>query len=781
MFVRPATRAIFLALLACLLVALAAPAVAAAATEFTVDSTFDERDEDLNDGICKAAVFGTCTLRAALEEVNEQEDSENTIKFDSTVFEGEESDAIFVASLLGALPAIEFPTTIEAGSNCTADGVVGAPCAGVIGLTGEPVFAVKADDTKISGLSITSGSVNIGVYDESTGFEATGNWIGIFLNGSNALPASATGILLEPGSDKATIGGSLDGDRNVIAFNDVGLDIKGASETTVRGNFFGVTGDGETPGPQKANIRVTDSKSPDPVDKAEDNEIGTVLSEAAQKSAKCDGGCNVISGADEGVVLYGANPLDVPASGPTTIHGNYIGLDYAGDKAVKVDEGIGGFEGNRSTGVSAGTADEVTVGGDPKSEANYIVGGSTGVATEDSDGFEARGNVFGHNAGGADATPQSTRAVFAFNSGTAVIADNRIRMGEGGNAIEHSYIGATIKGNTIEGGEFGISSTETGTPAGSLIEDNVIEGTEDSGIFLANPGNKVFGNEIVGAGGSGIELEAETDEVKGNVIGGDSDATENSIFDSDGFAIMIRGTEGSRNEIGRNHGSGNEGEGPFIVFRTIDTVPNEKDPNGAKPPIIVSAGKAEATGKGALPGALVRIFFKASEEEGELGGYLGKGKADGSGNWKVVYDAPAPGETLVTATQTNTEGGTSQLADIVKTPPDPPPATCATDPALCPPKSNPPGPTPPAPTKPKVTIAKGPKPKSTSTTATFKFSSNEAGSSFSCKLDGKAFAKCRSPKTYKKLKPGKHTFKVKAVSPVGLVSAVLTRKFEVLK
>lgn len=33
---------------------------------------------------------------------------------------------------------------------------------------------------------------------------------------------------------------------------------------------------------------------------------------------------------------------------------------------------------------------------------------------------------------------------------------------------------------------------------------------------------------------------------------------------------------------------------------------------------------------------------------------------------------------------------------------------------------------------------------------------------FECKLDGGKWAKCKSPTTYKKLKPGKHTFRVRA-------------------
>jgi hypothetical protein len=46
--------------------------------------------------------------------------------------------------------------------------------------------------------------------------------------------------------------------------------------------------------------------------------------------------------------------------------------------------------------------------------------------------------------------------------------------------------------------------------------------------------------------------------------------------------------------------------------------------------------------------------------------------------------------------------------------------------------------------------------------ATFTFASSEQGSTFVCKLDRKSFRPCTSPKTYKKLKPGKHVFRVKA-------------------
>jgi hypothetical protein len=65
---------------------------------------------------------------------------------------------------------------------------------------------------------------------------------------------------------------------------------------------------------------------------------------------------------------------------------------------------------------------------------------------------------------------------------------------------------------------------------------------------------------------------------------------------------------------------------------------------------------------------------------------------------------------------------------------------------------------------------------------TFKFGSNEGGSTFLCKLDKKAFAKCRSPKTYKNLKPGKHRFQVKASDAQGnLDPSPVVKKFTIKK
>ena len=70
-------------------------------------------------------------------------------------------------------------------------------------------------------------------------------------------------------------------------------------------------------------------------------------------------------------------------------------------------------------------------------------------------------------------------------------------------------------------------------------------------------------------------------------------------------------------------------------------------------------------------------------------------------------------------------------------------------------------------TAPETTIAKHPRKRTTKRTATFEFSSSEPNASFQCKLDDKAFTACASPKTYRRLKPGRHTFQVIATDEVG--------------
>jgi hypothetical protein len=61
----------------------------------------------------------------------------------------------------------------------------------------------------------------------------------------------------------------------------------------------------------------------------------------------------------------------------------------------------------------------------------------------------------------------------------------------------------------------------------------------------------------------------------------------------------------------------------------------------------------------------------------------------------------------------------------------------------------------------------------------FAFSSNQAGATFECSLDGAAFAKCASPATFGPLKDGPHSVAVRAVTSGDADPTPASRSFRV--
>jgi len=749
-------RRFTLTLLAALF-ALALPA-SASALEYKVDSTADEAA--ISSAACLTA-GGKCTLRAAIEAANATTNVRDEITF-SAAFDGQLADTIALAT---ALPGIEDPVSVF-GGDCFGEDGPDAPCAGIEGPSAAAALTVDdADGVVIEGLSITGAQFGIAVVGSSKSLTVRNSWIGLKLNAAEN--GNVTGIFLDPGSDGATIGGLAASARNVIAGNDGdGLNLNGASDTTIQGNYFGVNPPGPVGLPvgdlQMANgkdIEITDSTAGGGVE-AKSNEIGATIEGAALTSEACDGGCNVISGAAYGIDLQGdgSGQNEAPATGSTFIKGNFVGLDAGGTDVVA----------NSTYGIYAGGADHVTVGGYALAEANYVAGGGEGIASgSGGEDFVVRGNRVGFGSDGSNVTPPTTAGILALALGVAEgpsIEQNRVRMA-GGTGIKTLFETGHVTGNEVEAGSIGIWST-VGEGAG-LIASNTIEAAGQYGILVESPDNEVRANEVIGSGGAGISVVSPLAGVPltGNLIGGGTAEKENTVESSAGPAIEIleqAGEPGSWTEIARNHGSGNGG-----LFIDLKNGANE----GIVSPAISSALKTGAEGTGAEAGARIRVFRKASAEAGELQSFLGEAVADGSGNWKVTYPS-IPGGTIIAATQTNANSATSELST----------ATVPADPSTGGGGNNGGGSgnstdT----TPPKVTITKAPKTKSTSTTAKFKFKSNEAGSKFQCKLDKGRFKTCRSPKTYKKLKPGKHAFKVRATDKAGNVSKPAKRKFTVLK
>ena len=92
-------------------------------------------------------------------------------------------------------------------------------------------------------------------------------------------------------------------------------------------------------------------------------------------------------------------------------------------------------------------------------------------------------------------------------------------------------------------------------------------------------------------------------------------------------------------------------------------------------------------------------------------------------------------------------------------PPAPPPVI----PPVVPPVVPPPTDT----TAPNTTISAGPSGATTSTSASFRFSSSESSSTYQCSLDSGAWSACASPKSYSSLALGAHAFSVKATDAAG--------------
>ena len=70
---------------------------------------------------------------------------------------------------------------------------------------------------------------------------------------------------------------------------------------------------------------------------------------------------------------------------------------------------------------------------------------------------------------------------------------------------------------------------------------------------------------------------------------------------------------------------------------------------------------------------------------------------------------------------------------------------------------------------PQTSITGNPAEDTTSTFASFTFSSNESDSDFQCKLDGRAWTACTAPRTYSDLAVGSHQFSVQATDAAGNV------------
>lgn len=747
----------------------------------TVDSILDESDLVLGAGGC-STVGDACTLRAAIEEANLNPDRDK-IDFDPSVFDGGVAGTIALAT---ELPMIGGPVTIA--DLCPPNmynEVARRPCVGVDAEGNASGFRVGADEVAIEGIAVTGAAIGIDVIRSSDDFVARRDWIGADLAGGS--DPNATGILLGPGANDARIGGYVAGTAggNKIVYNNaVGLDLDGASRSEVVGNDFGLVG--HSTAPNGKDIEITDhSDGGGSVVKAVANEVGSEIFGFGELSTYCDEGCNVISGAAyAGIDLQGDGGSELPASGPTTILGNFIGADASGEEAVP----------NGYSGIVVGNADRVTIGGSREKDGNLITGGLWGViAGSESRELAIENNDVGRAADGLGVIGPPTQGALSVDSSgisyseaVARIAANSIALDEGV-AIENRGHGAIIVGNQIYGGDVGIHSFGENPWWFGEIDGNEVNSAAHFGILVESSKYRILGNAVFLAGKAGIRVGSPSVPPLSEVlIGGNDGVDENLIEFGGGPAVEIVG-ESSFVQVARNFGGANAG--PFIDLGA-DGLGNQPDgPNGGiQAPSIGIANVNEVSGGSAEPGATIRVFLKTDPSPGGLEDFLASTQVQNDGRWSVTYPTPLPAGTPIAVSQTGFHGtseltsasthaadaaGGSPQPPLLSSSPKPGEAPCAhASGARC---AN-------RPRAPETRIVTGPRRRQRRTTATFRFVSLPSGSRMRCSLDGKPFRYCRSPKTYRDLRLGRHAFRVRAVGRSGLIDkSPAVRRFIVLR
>ena len=137
--------------------------------------------------------------------------------------------------------------------------------------------------------------------------------------------------MIGPDSDFADPSAGRAG-RNVFANNSFeGLDIEGAGNSVVLGNYFGVDPDGVTDRANRPTSRSPIDRAPG--FEATGSEVGVTVEGAATASARVRRWLqrDRWRGLAAGIDLDGERLQDeAPATGPTNIHGNFVGLTANG-------------------------------------------------------------------------------------------------------------------------------------------------------------------------------------------------------------------------------------------------------------------------------------------------------------------------------------------------------------------------------------------------------------------------------------------------------------------
>ena len=433
------------------------------------------------------------------------------------------------------------------------------------------------------------GNATHGIYVFGNSSVVKANFIGYDPATGLANPNLGVGVYVS-GAANTQIGGVRGVEANVITANGQGgVELVGASQTTIQGNYIGVGPDGHTAMGNGFDLAISGP--------------GIAIRSATSDTTIGGGGPlgNVISGNNHaGVAIYDSNVTH------TVITTNVIGTDATGAFAVpNAGDGIYMYYGSDIYVYSNLVSGNAGVGIDVQHGSYASISGNTvglnadgtaalanhGSGIEVSDtpnaviGAPTGPNVVGGNAGvGINLHGQlSTNAQIVGNiiGANATLSLAFGNLGDGIRAQDFAT-GATITGNTVVA-DGGAAIHVYDSATGALITSNRVGGTEAQGATFRNLGDGILietanntvgglaaGNTIGGNAGAGVAVRGggtvQLNVIAGNYIGFDPDA--GAINPNGGDGVEVGGTVNTVGGVVAGMGnviSGNLGNGVYIT------------------------------------------------------------------------------------------------------------------------------------------------------------------------------------------------------------------------
>ncbi len=599
---------------------------------FTVTSPADAGDANVGDGTC-ATSNGACTLRAAIEEAN-NDTNRDKVDFSSipttngfaTISLNSELSATEEINIAGKT-APNYPSSSANGPIVKIDG-------SNISGTSADVLEIRAANSAVKGLAIVNAPDD-GIELFAGNVTVEDCFLGMDVDGTTTQGNSDAGIVTDVSSDDTV-------NNNLVSGNGgSGIVVLGNSHTVIN-NIVGLDHDGDAAkGNAGHGIDV----------EGNDNLIGNayLLTDTFQTT---DNGNVVSANGQNGIFVRGdgnqvsANEIGTSADGSTATGtgGNSLGNQNNGIEVTGTGTGSSAAQNNLIGQNAPGTGTTITVD-DVGADRNLISGNAkNGIALgNDAQGQASsqdtlRNNVIGLNQSrdaklpnGADTDVDG--GIVGSLTNNAVIDSNVVagNAGQGiiifnGNSVDifDNVVGTNRNFDTGLGNAYdGIQvKPNPGVTARIQVTDNIVGNNDNDGIDIRGSYYDVANNYVgvapdgsdIGNGvndqGRGIVLDNGSSSLVNTIIGGFSQ----SSIPGDGNAAGNSTPNGTGNVIGNNRADG------VLVQGNATDIVIEENYIGTNPSGADLGNGSGATGSG---GDGIRIVGNGNASTGHYIGYSG--------------------------------------------------------------------------------------------------------------------------------------------------------------